>query len=42
MNHNDGKGAWVIHLPKDCNQPGTGYQHEKPTADKALTLSKAL
>ena len=43
MNHNDGKGAWVIHLPKDCNQNGSHHQQDtKPTSDKALTLSKAL
>ena len=38
--HNNGAGAWVIHLPSKCdNREG---KKDKPATDKVMSLTKAL
>ena len=39
--HNDEKGAWVIHLPSECDRR-EGKKKAKPTAEKIMLLTKAL
>ena len=42
-NHNNGLGAWVIHLPSKCENRDEGpRKKDKPTADKVMSLTKVL
>jgi hypothetical protein len=44
LNHNDGKGAWVIHNPAKCHAAKgyAGTSNQEPSTNKSLALSKAL
>ena len=42
-NHNDGKGAWVIHHPNKCDRrEDTQDKGDRPGKEKAMSLAKVL